>query len=69
MPTRLRLIKVEIKINDAMTEFARVSVSPCNKRIPVAIVCTKSTNADGQTIHNEYFQIALKKIILIKKHN
>ena len=41
MPTRLRLIKVEIKINDAMTEFARVSVSPCNKRIPVAIVCTK----------------------------
>ena len=29
----------------------------------------KPVKVDGQTIHNEYFQIALKKIILIKKHN
>jgi len=37
MPTRLRLLKVEIKINKSMTEFARVSASPFHKRIPVEI--------------------------------
>ena len=62
MPTRLRLLKVEIKINKSMTEFARVSVSPCYKRIPVAIVCSKEQTRMVKRFITNIFRSLSKKL-------
>jgi hypothetical protein len=57
------------QINKSMTEFARVSVSPCNKRILVQLFqCKSKKRGWSNDSYNEYFQIALKKIILSYKN-